>query len=217
MENTFSEESLFKEYVGILDSFWFLIEPLIKIYSNPRFGVEDDFYFRKRGSGAKPKSIRKALNTILFVLIMGKTWQSVNEDAEGILTKGSNSHVWHLRWYDNDFYHAMNILLVAILNQVYKTGIDWQAVKNSLQKGPFALECEGRVPAERAKKGLERSVPLFHDKFNLQDAAQLEHTLSKETLEAILNDVGAHLPLDKNLFTEYRKNVLQKIQPSENA
>lgn len=214
------EQILFKEYMNILDSLWPIMEPLLIKYSDPRFGVNEAWYFRKPGGGRKPNNLRPYLNTVIYVLVTGTTWLSVYKNSDGTLCNGKLAHKWHMRWANNEFYTAFNILILTVYDVVYGLQLDWTSIDCSLYKAPFAVECVGKNPTDKGKHGKKRSVwtdktglpiGLLHAPANTHDSMLLRGTLSSAMIQRIYTEFEKHLCLDKGYAGQNCENTIKEF------
>ena len=109
-------------------------------------------------------------------------------------------------WVNNEFYIALNILILTVYDVIYGLQLDWTSIDCSLYKAPFAVECVGKNPTDKGKHGKKRIVwtdktglpiGLLHAPANTHDSMLLRGTLSSAMIQRIYTEFEKYLCLDK--------------------
>ena len=108
----------------------------------------------KNKIGRPPKSPRKALNGIFFVLRTGCQWKMLPRKYGA----PSTVHGKFRSWIKNEIFEKIMERARFVYEKSLSQPISWIAIDASYSKAPLAVKWSGKNPTDRGKRGIKRNI-----------------------------------------------------------
>ena len=131
----------------VSDELWNKVGPLVPIRKRER-GRQ---YQRKAGAGRKPMPARQVFSAIVYVLRTGMQWKALPRE----FGSASAVHQYFQNWHRAGFFQKLWQVGLAEFDGMHGIAWQWQSADGAMGKAPLAIECVGRNPTDRGKKGAQ--------------------------------------------------------------
>ena len=131
----------------VSEEFWSKVEPLVPVRRRPK----DRSHQRAAGGGRKPMPARQIFAAIVSVLRTGCQWKALPKE----FGSASAIHAHFQNWHRAGFFVTLWRAGLAEYDGLEGIAWQWQSIDGALLKAPLALECVGRNPTDRGKKGAQ--------------------------------------------------------------